>query len=81
MKIFRIATLALALGGLMVLGTSLDAGEGKKCKYSEALKAEGKKKCSLKDKQACDWTKCDKADCDKHAQLWDEISVSDFYEI
>jgi hypothetical protein len=45
-----------------------------------AVKTE-KKQCSYKAKTTCDWSECPAADCEKHAWLWDNYSVSDFYEI
>jgi hypothetical protein len=68
-KWIKITSLALALGAFGY-GSGLTAGENKpSCKYSQ------------KDKAACDWSKCGKADCEKHAANWDDISVSDFYEV
>lgn len=81
MKKIKFAAMILAVLGAFALAPGMDAGEGKKnCKYSQD-RAEGKKACKVGDKQACDWSKCDKTDCDKHAGLWESMSVSDFYDI
>ena len=81
MKTIKIAMMALLFAAGASFAVHAEAGDGKRCKWSEAYnKAEGKKKCSWKDAKACDPANCKKEDCEKHAYLKD-ASLSDFYDI